>query len=154
MVNMLFITVVYRKTVTTAIRLKKKKKNRTFRNHFHQICFRILHSFHTYLYTILGILLFASSFYISSRNYITVFPLLLLLGEKGKRERMSLNTHDAGWPSLLGVVLIHPMLTLSNPMFLPNATKTASDVFRHRSGTGKSYCRTRFDVGSERVSTN
>jgi hypothetical protein len=26
-----------------------------------------------------------------------------------------------------------------------------SDVFRHRSGTGKSYCRTRFDVGSERV---
>jgi hypothetical protein len=32
-----------------------------------------------------------------------------------------------------------------------NATKTMSDVFRHRSGTGKSYCRTRFDVGSERV---
>jgi hypothetical protein len=26
-----------------------------------------------------------------------------------------------------------------------------SDVFRHWSGTGKSYCRTRFDVGSERV---
>jgi hypothetical protein len=32
-----------------------------------------------------------------------------------------------------------------------NATKTVSDVFRHRSGTGKSYCRTGFDVGSERV---
>jgi hypothetical protein len=32
-------------------------------------------------------------------------------------------------------------------------TKTVSDVFRHRSGTGKSYCRTRFDVGSERVNT-
>jgi hypothetical protein len=31
-----------------------------------------------------------------------------------------------------------------------NTTKTVSDVFRHRSGTGKS-CRTRFDVGSERV---
>jgi hypothetical protein len=30
-----------------------------------------------------------------------------------------------------------------------NATKTVSDVFRHRSGTGKSYCQTRFDVGSE-----
>jgi hypothetical protein len=29
--------------------------------------------------------------------------------------------------------------------------KTVSDVFRHRSGTGKSYCRTRFNVGSERV---
>jgi hypothetical protein len=29
--------------------------------------------------------------------------------------------------------------------------KAVSDVFRHRSGTGKSYCRTRFDVGSERV---
>jgi hypothetical protein len=29
--------------------------------------------------------------------------------------------------------------------------KTVSDVFRHRSGTGKSYCRARFDVGSERV---
>jgi hypothetical protein len=26
-----------------------------------------------------------------------------------------------------------------------------SDVFRHRSGRGKSYCRTKFDVGSERV---
>jgi hypothetical protein len=32
-----------------------------------------------------------------------------------------------------------------------NATKTVSDVFRHWSGTGKSYCRTRSDVGSERV---
>jgi hypothetical protein len=32
-----------------------------------------------------------------------------------------------------------------------NATKNVSDVFRHRSGTGKSYCRTRSDVGSERV---
>jgi hypothetical protein len=32
-----------------------------------------------------------------------------------------------------------------------NATKTLLDVFRHRSGTGKSYCRTRFDVGSKRV---
>jgi hypothetical protein len=32
-----------------------------------------------------------------------------------------------------------------------NATKTVSEVFRHRSGTGKSYCRTWFDVGSERV---
>jgi hypothetical protein len=32
-----------------------------------------------------------------------------------------------------------------------NTTKTVSDVFRHRSGTGKSYCRTRFDIGSERV---
>jgi hypothetical protein len=32
-----------------------------------------------------------------------------------------------------------------------NATKTVSDVFRHRSGTGKSYCWTRSDVGSERV---
>jgi hypothetical protein len=32
-----------------------------------------------------------------------------------------------------------------------NATKTVSDVFRHRSRTGKSYCRTRSDVGSERV---
>jgi len=27
-----------------------------------------------------------------------------------------------------------------------NGTKTVSDVFRHRSGTGKSYCRTRSDV--------
>jgi len=26
-----------------------------------------------------------------------------------------------------------------------------SDVFRHWSGTGESYCRTRSDVGSERV---
>ena len=34
-----------------------------------------------------------------------------------------------------------------------NATKTVSDVFRHRSRTGKSYCRTRSDVGSERVNT-
>jgi hypothetical protein len=32
-----------------------------------------------------------------------------------------------------------------------NATKTVSDVFRHRSRTGKSYCRTRSDVWSERV---
>jgi hypothetical protein len=32
-----------------------------------------------------------------------------------------------------------------------NATKTVSDVFRHRSGTGKSYCQTRSDVGSETV---
>ena len=32
-----------------------------------------------------------------------------------------------------------------------NATKTVSDIFRHPSGTGKSYCRTRSDVGSERV---
>jgi hypothetical protein len=32
-----------------------------------------------------------------------------------------------------------------------NETKTVSDVFRHRSRTGKSYCRTRSDVGSERV---
>jgi hypothetical protein len=31
--------------------------------------------------------------------------------------------------------------------------KTASDVFRHRSGTEKSYCRKRFDVESERVNT-
>jgi hypothetical protein len=30
---------------------------------------------------------------------------------------------------------------------------TVSDVFRRRSGTGKSYCRTRFDVESERVNT-
>jgi hypothetical protein len=28
--------------------------------------------------------------------------------------------------------------------------KTVSDVFRHRSRTGKSYCRTRSDLGSER----
>jgi hypothetical protein len=35
-----------------------------------------------------------------------------------------------------------------------NATKIVSDVFRHRSRTGKSYCRTRFDVGSERVKVN
>jgi hypothetical protein len=32
-----------------------------------------------------------------------------------------------------------------------NATKTVSDVFRHQSGTGKLYCRTRFDVGLEMV---
>jgi hypothetical protein len=32
-----------------------------------------------------------------------------------------------------------------------NSTKTVSDFLRHRSGTGKSYCRTKFDVGSERV---
>jgi hypothetical protein len=32
-----------------------------------------------------------------------------------------------------------------------NATKTVSDIFRHRNGTGKSYCRSKFDVGSERV---
>jgi hypothetical protein len=32
-----------------------------------------------------------------------------------------------------------------------NATKTVSDVFRHRSGTGKLYCCKRFDVESERV---
>jgi hypothetical protein len=35
-----------------------------------------------------------------------------------------------------------------------NATKFVSDVFRHWSGKGKSYCRTRFDVGSERVNVN
>jgi hypothetical protein len=29
--------------------------------------------------------------------------------------------------------------------------KTVSDVYRHRSGTGKSYCRTKFEVGSERA---
>jgi hypothetical protein len=29
--------------------------------------------------------------------------------------------------------------------------KTVSDVSRHRSGTGKSYRRARFDEGSERV---
>jgi hypothetical protein len=29
--------------------------------------------------------------------------------------------------------------------------KAVSDVFRHRSKTRKSYCRTRSDVGSERV---
>jgi hypothetical protein len=29
-----------------------------------------------------------------------------------------------------------------------------SDVFQHRSRTGKSYCRTRSDVGSERVKRN
>jgi hypothetical protein len=34
------------------------------------------------------------------------------------------------------------------------ATKTASDVFRHRNRTGKSYCRTRYDVGSERVNAD
>jgi hypothetical protein len=32
-----------------------------------------------------------------------------------------------------------------------NATKIVSDIFRHRRRTGKSYCRTRSDVGSERV---
>jgi hypothetical protein len=32
-----------------------------------------------------------------------------------------------------------------------NAAKTVSDVFRHRSRTGKLYCRTRSDVGSERA---
>jgi hypothetical protein len=32
--------------------------------------------------------------------------------------------------------------------------KTVSDVFRHRSRTGKSYCRKRSDVGSERVKTS
>jgi hypothetical protein len=32
-----------------------------------------------------------------------------------------------------------------------NATKTVSDVLRHRGRTGKSYSRTRSDVGSERV---
>jgi hypothetical protein len=32
-----------------------------------------------------------------------------------------------------------------------NATKTVTYVFRHRSRTGKSYCRTRSDVRSERV---
>jgi hypothetical protein len=30
-------------------------------------------------------------------------------------------------------------------------TKTVWDIFRHRSRTGKSYYRTRSDVGSERV---
>jgi hypothetical protein len=35
-----------------------------------------------------------------------------------------------------------------------NATKTVSDIFRHQSKTGKSYCRTRSDVGSERVKFN
>jgi hypothetical protein len=34
---------------------------------------------------------------------------------------------------------------------LTNATKTVSDVFRHRGRTGKSYCLTRSDIGSERV---
>jgi hypothetical protein len=29
--------------------------------------------------------------------------------------------------------------------------KIVSDVLRHRSGTGKSDCRTRFDVGLERI---
>jgi hypothetical protein len=29
--------------------------------------------------------------------------------------------------------------------------RTVSDVFRHQSRTGKSYCRTRSDVGLERV---
>jgi hypothetical protein len=33
------------------------------------------------------------------------------------------------------------------------ATKIVSDVFRHRSRTGKSYCWTRSDVGSERFNT-
>jgi hypothetical protein len=32
-----------------------------------------------------------------------------------------------------------------------NTTKTVSDIFRHQSRTGKSYCQTRSDVGSERV---
>jgi hypothetical protein len=32
--------------------------------------------------------------------------------------------------------------------------KTVSDVFRHRSGKESSYCRKRFDVGSERVKGN
>jgi hypothetical protein len=32
-----------------------------------------------------------------------------------------------------------------------NKCKKVSDVFRHRNKTGKSYCRTRSDVGSERV---
>jgi hypothetical protein len=32
-----------------------------------------------------------------------------------------------------------------------NATKTVSDVFQHWSRTVKSYCRTKSDVGSERV---
>jgi hypothetical protein len=31
-----------------------------------------------------------------------------------------------------------------------NATKAVSDVFRHGGRTGKSYCRTKSDVGSER----
>jgi hypothetical protein len=35
-----------------------------------------------------------------------------------------------------------------------NATKTVSGVFRHRSRTGKSYCRTRSDVGLEIVNQN
>jgi hypothetical protein len=35
-----------------------------------------------------------------------------------------------------------------------NATKTVSDVFRHRSRTRKSFCRTKSDVGSERVNWN
>jgi hypothetical protein len=29
--------------------------------------------------------------------------------------------------------------------------KSVSDIVRHQSGTGKSYCRTRSNVGSERV---
>jgi hypothetical protein len=35
-----------------------------------------------------------------------------------------------------------------------NATKTASDVFRHWSKTGKSYCRTRYNIEWERIKKN
>jgi hypothetical protein len=74
-------------------------------------------------------------------NYPTV------LKEKTWRNRMS-TTCAICW---LKSVLYEEKRRTGSDSGQTNATKTVSNVFRHRSETGKLYCRTRSDVGSERV---
>jgi hypothetical protein len=73
--------------------------------------------------------------------------LVIILQLKKNRNRKS-TTCAICW---LKSVLHEEKRRTGSDSGLTNATNPVSDVFRHRSGTGKSYCRTRFDVGSERV---
>ena len=73
--------------------------------------------------------------------------IILVLKEKTQRNRKS-TTCAICW---LKPVLHEEKCQTGSDSRRTNATKTVLDVFRHRSGTGKSYCRTRSDVGSESV---
>jgi hypothetical protein len=72
------------------------------------------------------------------------YPTVLKEKNMGKQKEYNLRY-------LLAKVLHEEKRRTGSDSGRTNATKTMSDVFQHQSGTGKSYCRTRFDVASERV---
>jgi hypothetical protein len=118
MVTILLITVIYRKAECAAIRSPSGEQSRTFLNRFHKICVWILHSSRTYLYEISRSLLFTSSFYIPLRNYITVPPSSFIEREKEKESDWAGILMTLDRPSLFGVVLIHPMLILTETNYM------------------------------------